>query len=163
MRTVRAPDRGAVIVETALALPIMFVLMFGLFDLGMWSLNANQAANAARDGARTGILSYEQADATSSDDRDEIVAAALAHLPEGTAQPEDVTISCVDAGGVTVSCATARIDDDRIRVEVRWVWPLVTPVAGIVGTGDGVAHGVATMEIVGRPDPVPYDDGGTEA
>lgn len=162
MRTVRTPDRGAVIVETALALPIMFVLILGLFDLGMWSMNANQAANAARDGARAGILTHEQADAPSSADRDAIVAAALARLPEGTARPDDVSISCVDQSDTTVPCHTARIDEDRIRVEVRWVWPLVTPVAGMIGTTDGVARGVATMEIVGRPDPGPPDDGGTE-
>ena len=156
MRAVRRrQERGATIVESAFAIPIVLMFIIGLLDYGMWALNANQAANAARDGARVGILAYAQADALSSPDRDTIVAAVLSRLPAGTATADDVTINCVDPAGVTRACATARLDKDRIRVEVSWAWPMLSPLAGSVGSGSGRTSGTASMVLIGLPTEAP--------
>lgn len=155
-------DRGVTIVEAAFALPIMFLFFFGLVDMGMWTFNSNQATNAARDGARAGILSYEYADDPANDpkfgsgeptDEAVVLAAIQDHLPNQTIGPEDVTIECLDGNGTPVPCLSAPVDSGRIRVDVEWTWSLVTPVAGIIGVTDGAARGSATMAIVG--DPVP--------
>ncbi len=161
----RAPDtgdRGVTIVEAAFALPIMFLFFFGLVDVGMWTFNSNQATNAARDGARAGILSYEYADDPANDpnliagdptDEAAVLAAIQDHLPNQTIGPENVTIECLDGTGTVVACVDAPVDTGRIKVDVEWTWRLVTPVAGIIGVTDGAARGSATMAIVGEPVP----------
>lgn len=158
MRRTRRRDGGVTVVEAAFALPILFLFIFGLVDLGMWTFNSNQASNAARDGARVAILAHEFADDAGSDpkvvkDRDAIVAAVRAHLPNQTVADTDIAISCVEPDGtpVDLGCSEARVDVDRIRVDVQWSWKLVTPVAAVIGVEQGVARGSATMAIVGRP------------
>ena len=47
-------------------LPILFVLVFALFDLGQWELQITQASNAARDGARAGLMAYKTAEGTTA-------------------------------------------------------------------------------------------------
>lgn len=137
------------VVEAAFALPILLTFIFGLVDLGMWTLNVNQATNAARDGARAGILGHVGADVPGSEAEQAIRDAVEARLDRGV---ERVDISCVDPDGTALAtCAGAQVDVDRIRVEVEWQWTLVTPVAAILGYDRGRAHGSATMTIVGRP------------
>lgn len=137
------------VVEAAFALPILLTFIFALVDLGMWTLNANQATNAARDGARAGIVGHIGADVPGSDAEQAILAAVRAHLDRDVAQ---VDISCVDPSGAALaSCAAARIDIDRVRVEAEWDWTLLTPVAVILGYDEGRAQGSATMTIVGSP------------
>lgn len=158
MRRTRRCDSGVTVVEAAFALPILFLFIFGLVDLGMWTFNSNQASNAARDGARVALLAHEFADDASNDpkvlkDRDAIVAAVRSHLPNQTVAETDIAISCVKPDGtpVELGCGEARVDVDRIRVDVEWSWKLVTPVAAVIGVEEGVARGSATMAIVGRP------------
>ena len=146
---VRGGERGVTVVEAAFALPVLLLFIFGLVDLGMWTLNVNQATNAARDGARAGVLGHVGADIPGSDAEQHIVAAVEAHLDRGV---DDVDITCVDPNGTALaSCAGARVDVDRIRVEVEWHWTLVTPIAAILGYDQGRARGSATMTIVGSP------------
>jgi Flp pilus assembly protein TadG len=149
------PDRGATLVESAFALPILFMFIIALLDFGMWALNANQAANAARDGARAGVFAYARADSLSGPDRDTVVAAVRSRLPEGTADDAEIFISCVDAEGLVHPCATARVDTDRIRVEVSWTWPMFSPLAGSLGSGDGRTSGTASMVLLGLPSEAP--------
>lgn len=141
-------ERGVTIVEAAFAFPILLTFIFGLVDLGMWTFNANQATNAARDGARAGILSFEDLDDPSSADHDRVEAAVEAHLDR---QVDSISVACVDPDGNDVGCASARVDVDSVRVDVEWDWTLVTPVAAILGYDDGRAAGSATMNIVGLP------------
>lgn len=151
-RAVRDDD-GVAIVEAAFALPILFMFIMALIDLGMWSYNSNQAANAARDGARAGIIDFQEADDPTSDDWQTIVDAVEAHLPGRSIDEDAIEISCVepDDQPITGGCWNARVDEDRIRVEVAWSWDLLTPIAGLIGVDSGASTGTATMAIVGRP------------
>lgn len=148
----RPRDQGVTIVEAAFALPILLMFMFGLVDLGMWTLNSNQATNAARDGARLGIIDFEGADVQGSGPHLAIVEAVEQRL-DREVPPEDVTIDCVTPEGAEIACSAAavRVDVDRLRVDVDWSWNLVTPVAGMLGITEGDVGGVATMAIIGRP------------
>lgn len=49
-------SRGAVFVEFAFLLPILLVLTFGLIEFGLFMYNQQVLANAAREGARYGIV-----------------------------------------------------------------------------------------------------------
>lgn len=156
----RGGERGVTIVEAAFALPILLMFMFGLVDIGMWVFNSNQATNAARDGARLGIIDFETADRSEvvGSMHSEIVRAAEARLDRDL-DPDQVTVRCVRAGLTLPSCNDARVDSDRIEVTVEWYWDLVTPIAGIIGVERGAATGATSMVISGRPLP-PLPAGG---
>lgn len=151
MRRTTRGEAGVTIVEAAFVVPLLFMFMFGLVDLGMWTLNSNQAANAARDGARVGILEFPLRGTDLADAEAAIVSAVQDHLPEGTMETTDVTITCLDSDDAVVPCTVA--DPDRVKVDVAWAWRLVTPVATVLGIDEGDVKGSATMEIVGRPVP----------
>lgn len=147
----RRGSHGVTVVEAAFALPILLTFIFGLVDLGMWTFNANQATNAARDGARLAILDFETADDETSTMHAAIVDAVRSRLEAD--KVEDVTVSCIDDAGGPIPCSTGAVDVDSVRVDVEWTWNLVTPVAAILGYDEGEATGSATMKLVGRPLP----------
>jgi Flp pilus assembly protein TadG len=49
--------KGSVATETALVLPVFFLLLFGIFEYGRYFMMRNLLANAAREGARYAIVS----------------------------------------------------------------------------------------------------------
>ncbi|WP_436795573.1 TadE/TadG family type IV pilus assembly protein [Actinospongicola halichondriae] len=153
MRRPRRDERAVTVIEAAVALPILFLFVLALIDLGTWTLESNKAANAARDGARAGMISHRVADAASGGDRTAVVDAVQAHLPGRTLAADEIVIECVDPDGDLVAggCAAATIDRDRIRVTTRWEKRFITPLAGIVGVPSAEVRGVATMVIVGKP------------
>lgn len=140
--------------EAAFALPIFFLMVLGLIDFGIVGLNDNQAGNAARDGARVGIIDYRQADVVGTAAYEAIASAIEANLP-GRNIPGDTSlqVSCIQPNGDPVSggCASARVDIDRIRVEVSWTQPFLSPVASALGFDSVVVDGDSSMVIVGRP------------
>lgn len=146
--TATTGDRGVTIVEAAFALPILLMFIFGLVDIGMWTFNSNQATNAARDGARAAVLSFEGLDDANSADRARVLEAVQARLDRTV---ESVSVSCRRPDGSATACATARVDVDSVRVEVEWDWLLVTPIAAVLGYDEGRAAGSATMSLVGVP------------
>lgn len=141
-------QRGVTIVEAAFVFPILLMFIFGLVDLGMWTFNANQATNAARDGARAAILNFEGLDDPSNADVSRVVDAVESRLNRTV---DSVSVGCVDPAGDEVPCASAEVDVDSVWVDVEWDWKLVTPVAAIIGYDDGRAAGSATMNLVGLP------------
>lgn len=64
--------KGQSLVEFALVLPILLLVIFGLFDLGYAVFIKNMISNAAREGARTGIIITK----TDADIRARVRAAA---------------------------------------------------------------------------------------
>jgi Flp pilus assembly protein TadG len=58
-----AGDRASVIVEFALTLPLLLLILMGVFDFGMAFQEKLLAVNAAREGARTAVLpGYQNSD-----------------------------------------------------------------------------------------------------
>ena len=53
---VKNGERGASVVEFAIVLPILLVLLFGVIEFGFIFYNKEMLTNAAREGARAGIL-----------------------------------------------------------------------------------------------------------
>jgi Flp pilus assembly protein TadG len=50
------PERGAELIEFAIVAPILILLMAGIFDFGMMFRTYEAVTNAAREGARVGVL-----------------------------------------------------------------------------------------------------------
>lgn len=156
MRSLRAKlrqDAGVLVVEAAFAFPIFLLLLFGIVDLGFAEFQTSQATSAARDGARVAILSYTNADNTSSADYDRIRTQVMGRLVGQSVQ--SITVTCLDGltGSTTQSCSTATPDQDRVRVTVTWSYNPLTPVMAAVGVR--TISGTATMAILGLPTGLP--------
>jgi Flp pilus assembly protein TadG len=148
-------ERGATLVEGAVALPLLVLFVLGMVDLGLWVFQSTQASSAARDGARAGILRYQQADVPTSADAAAIrsaVARRIGAQPFGA--PLTVQVRCVTAGqnvAVSGGCAAASVIN-RDRVEVTVTWP--RRALSFVTQGFGVSQtvkGQTAMVLLGRP------------
>ena len=95
--TYRSAERrgGATMSETAVALPVFFLLLFGIFEYGRYFMMRNLIANAAREGARFAVV--HTADKTTAD----VQAAVLNFLGGQQAQLQNLTVQVypTDAGG----------------------------------------------------------------
>lgn len=152
MRRAIRSERGHAIAEAAFVLPILFVLVFAMFDFGQWELQTTQATNAARDGARAGLMAYKTAEGTTSSPGgsgwstvNSAVAARLA------GQSYTLTVACVGgADETTKPCSSAQPDVDRIKVTVSWTRSSLTPVTNAFGAQQVSGH--AVMKVIGVPE-----------
>ncbi len=131
----REYTRGQDLIEFALILPLLLLLLTGIMEFGLAIMAYNTVANAAREGARYGIVRVEAADC--ADDYAEHAAAiedAARRLTVGLDQ---------DRLDIVVSCPAAR----TLQVEATYVHQFITaPVLMALG-GDGTLpmYTVSTM------------------
>ena len=96
-RGLAADRRGNLILEFALAMPILFLLLVGLLDLGRYSLQKSALLQGAREGAQYGIIS--PTDSANID-----ATARNATGVTGATASNNVFCECVS--GTTVLCTT---------------------------------------------------------
>jgi Flp pilus assembly protein TadG len=135
-----------------MALPILFLLVFGLFDLGQWEFMGSQASAAARDGARAGLMAYKTAEGTTASPGGAgfttINNAVAARLDR---QSYTLTVACVSSvDEIAKPCSSAQPDVDRIKVSVAWTRSPLTPVTASFGTQQ--VSGNAVMKVIGVPE-----------
>lgn len=152
----RRGSHGITLVEAAFALPVFMGFLMALVDLGGAVLQTSQASSAAADGARAGIVVADLTGAeTSGVAHERIVAAVKGRLVGAPADNVDVTITCLDASGVTYTCGNEGTERDRarIRVHVSWSWEPVS----FVGHGLPITNitASATMGLVALPTGLP--------
>jgi Flp pilus assembly protein TadG len=149
-RFVRPNERGVTIVEAAFVIPLLFLFMFGLIDIGIWEYQSSQASAAARDGARVGILKYLSADADGTANNTAIRNEVAARLG---GQSYNLTVSCLQEGSTTAKpCNSAvLVDQDRIKVVVSWDYDSLTYVGRFVAGSTHTVTGSAVMTIHGLP------------
>ena len=149
-RFVRRNEQGVTIVEAAFVIPILFLFMFALIDIGLWEYQRTQASAAARDGARVGILRYLTADVNGSVNNTAISNAVAARLG---GQPYALTVTCLHEGDTTSRpCDGAvLVDQDRIKVVVTWQRSSLTYVGQFVAGNVQAVTGSAVMTIRGLP------------
>lgn len=105
IRPVRNPDRreGAAAVETALVLPLFFLVVFGVIEFGRAFMVAQLLTNAAREGARAAIT----AGSTNTDVTNTV--KGLVHDYTGVATSKvNVTISVNDSSGAQLAAASRK-------------------------------------------------------
>lgn len=93
-RSPRRHQEGAAALEFALVLPLFVVLILGLIDFGTMLYTVNTITNAAREGARQGVVQRQQAN---------IEAAA-----------QDAAQNYLDAAGISDTTVTASFDGTSI-------------------------------------------------
>jgi Flp pilus assembly protein TadG len=149
-RFARRDERGDTLVEAAFVVPLLFLFILGVLDLGLWEFQNSQASSAARDGARVGILQYLNADTAGQANNTAVVSAVNARL--GGRAPS-VTVTCIGPSSTTAkACDNAiNVDSDRIKVDVSWARPPLSFVSKLGGTNSQTVHASATMQIGGLP------------
>jgi len=95
--SVTGDRRGNVLIEFALALPVLFLLLVGMLDLGRYSLQKSAMLQGAQAGAQYGIVAYTESSNINS------TASGATGLTGVTATNN---VFCECASGTTVSCST---------------------------------------------------------
>jgi Flp pilus assembly protein TadG len=105
-RLVRS-ESGAELIEFSLTLPLLLLIVLGILEFGLMFREYEIITNAAREGARIGILpSYQPADITARVNAYLTTAGlntSLATVTPGAAASETVGTQCISMRPVTVA------------------------------------------------------------
>ena len=123
MSSVTSP-RGQALVEAALVLPLLILLMVGLFDLGRAVYADSTLANAARVGSRVAIVNQNVG---------QIQAAAITKAATLDLVAGDVSVSFrTDPTNSASTCSPMRIGCFAF-VTVSYQYHPAVPIEGLVG------------------------------
>ena len=112
----RSNERGQSLVETALVLPILLLILMGIFDFGRAVFAFNAVSNSAREAARVAIVNQNTTEVVAEGKR-----AAIGLPPDAI----DVTFTLPDCpGAVAIGCTA--------QVKVDHQWSAITPIIGSV-------------------------------
>ncbi len=156
----RRNERGAVVVEMAFVLPLLFLFLIGSLQVGLVVVGSSSATNAAREGARAASIRYECADnhvsarcpVNPSTNYTYIKTKVVAKLV-GLVKADSVTVTVQcrsrSATGSVITCERGHVDPDSdvVVVSVGWKHIGATP-----HVADNLRTSVARSVIVGRPD-----------
>jgi len=153
-------ERGQAVVELALTLPLLLLVVLGIFDFGFMFQKYEVVTNAAREGARVGVLpDYTPTDA---------INRALAYLDAGgLGGPGTTTVACSAGRTLTpeTRCASATpttttlpavggeaakvVDQITVVVEYDYDFEFVGPLMNLFGGTLGTTRlrAVSTMRV----------------
>ena len=133
---------GAVAVEFALIMPLLFMIVFGIIEFGYMLNRDIIVGNASRDGARVASLNGTYAEICDSV-KTELSASAsrFRALPDHVHRPTTITIDCKKADDTPCYATSATYDTlaepgATAIVTVRYVHRWITP--GLVFVGNSV-------------------------
>jgi Flp pilus assembly protein TadG len=131
LRTRTRSERGAEIIELALVTPLFLLLIAGMFDFGFLFRNWEVVTNAAREGARMGVLPDYACDDTTTDVEDRVTDyMAASGITDTTSYSVDVNSTTLDTAAGTFSACV---------VFVELTQPL--PTLSVIGTLTGGTFG----------------------
>jgi Flp pilus assembly protein TadG len=123
-------ERGAEIIEMALVTPIFLVIIAAMFDFGFLFRNWEVATNAAREGARIGLLPSYKCDGTSTDVKDRVDAyMASAGFNAAAYQVKQMTQQFPTGAGTFTGCA--------VSVEITQPMPMLSTFGALFGDAFG--------------------------
>ena len=127
----RNRERGSAMVETAICIPLLLVLMVGIFEVGRAYETWQVLTNAAREGARMAVMpSGSTADTT------ELVRAYMANGQLTKAATASVVINeaaSITVNGNPVSASMVTVDYPFEFIMLQPVVRLVSPSATVGG------------------------------
>lgn len=118
----RRGERGAELVEFALVLPVLLLIVAGIFEFGLLFQRFQAVTNAAREGARVGVLpDYDAAD---------VQARVAAYLTaSGVTVPATVSVATIQ---VTAGTAPA-FNAVQVTVASTYTFASLGPIAELAG------------------------------
>ena len=119
-------ERGAALLETALVLPLVLLVMVGLFEFGRAYQTWQVVTNAAREAARVAVLPNGNAAIATERAQSYLAAGQLPRAEDATVQLTPVTLDL--GGGVTVAASS-------VTVTYPFEFIVLQPVARLVVSG----------------------------
>lgn len=118
----RGKRRGQSMVELALVLPILLLIVLGLIEFGRAFFIYTVVSNAAREGARFGIIEPANAEGIQSAAESRLILVA----PEAVS----ITVSYDDGDGAGEYFDPLLISpgQSRVRVNVSYEFSMITPI-----------------------------------
>jgi Flp pilus assembly protein TadG len=122
-------ERGQSLVEAALGFPLLMLLFFGIIEFSLVVFTYNTLSNAAREGARYGVMHPNDAAG---------MAAAARSLT-----------TAIQCGGAGMTVSSSHPAADTVRVDIDCNAPLLTQmiVTALGGAGTIPLHASATMQV----------------
>ena len=149
----RLDERGQAVIEMALTLPLLLLIVLGMFDFGLLFQRYEVVTNAAREGARIGVLpDYSTADAQNRA-YDYLAVGGLSGAKRGCgaayapgSRCASAVISTTTIAGSspvkTVKQVTVTVEYDHAHV---FVGPIISLFSGSLGTTR--LRSVSTMRV----------------
>lgn len=133
----RHAEHGAVAVEFALILPILFALVFGIIDFGFALAQSASLAHGAREGARIGVVNM----VTPSTCGDVIAEVQRAGRSVGMG-PEDISVEVArgtepPCSGSTLPCAGGNYETLNVTASYETEVGVLFIEKGVTLTGEG--------------------------
>jgi Flp pilus assembly protein TadG len=125
-------DRGSELIELAMVTPILMLMLAGIFDFGFLFRSWEIVTNAAREGARVGVLPAYSCDAATPDDIQSRVDAYMAASGIGDPSSYEVNVDNIDVAttaGTFTACA--------VTVELTQPLPSLSVIGQIFGGNFG--------------------------
>lgn len=132
---IRTRERGQAMVETAIAIPILLVLMVGIFEVGRAYETWQVLTNAAREGARMAVTPTSTVPTTT--------ALIRQYMADGQLSKSDDAKVVVNKGA-SITVNGAAISASRITVDYPFEFIMLQPVVRLVAPGATVG-GPITM------------------
>jgi Flp pilus assembly protein TadG len=122
-----AREKGQAILEMAFALPILLILVLGIFDFGMALRSYVTITNATREGARLSIVACE-----SSTDVTTVKARVVAYS-SGLLSATNVSVDADDATTGNQDCSsTLPSGGHGVTVSATYTYNMITPLGNLV-------------------------------
>ncbi len=127
----RTRERGQAMVETAIVIPILLVLMFGIFEVGRAYETWQVLTNAAREGARMSVTPSSVEATTTALIREYM---ANGQLPKSATAAVVVNKSAsINVNGTAVSASAVIVDYPFEFIMLQPIARLVAPAATVGG------------------------------
>ena len=124
-------ERGSAMVETAIAIPILLVLMVGIFEVGRAYETWQVLTNAAREGARMSVTPGSSQSNTTALIRQYMADGQLSKF--ATAAVVVNTGASINVNGTSVSASAVTVDYPFEFIMLQPVVRLVAPSATVGG------------------------------
>jgi Flp pilus assembly protein TadG len=158
LKLFRAGDGGQAVIEFALTLPLLLITVMGIFDFGLMFQKYEAVTNAAREGARIGVLPDYTPTHAQQRALAYLAASGMTGAPRGTiascAGGFVAGSRCVSAvlGTTTITGVTPAVTVSIITVTAtydyryRFVGPLMSLFGGTLGNSRLTAVSVMRLE-----------------
>lgn len=148
LKPFRTGEQGQAIVEMALTLPLLLLIVFGMFDFGLLFQKFEVVTNAAREGARLAVLTSEYT-TTDAQSRalDYLASGGISgSCSAGTAGSVCVTVT---PGTTTISGTSpaVTVNEMVVTVEYDYQFSFVGPIIKLFGGNLGVTPLTATSRM----------------
>jgi Flp pilus assembly protein TadG len=142
-RRTAGSESGNAIIELALTLPLLLAVVMGIFDFGLMFQRYEVVTNAAREGARVGVLAgYTTADA---------IARATQYLASGGLTTCGTCITATVAASPSFGSPAKTVNQITVEVNYDHNFVFVGPILNLFGGSLGTVtlEGISTMRIEG--------------